>query len=692
MDTNIILIISILVSGIFIYFFIKDIFQFKSKNKLVTQSKSELILLGNKNISISKINQLSPISTKLLKNDNIKLNEVILETKNIIDHTIENPSLIIELEDFYIYNMTYGKKENEKIVDFLIICFNKLAECNIARYNHFIGKLFNDIINSQLSTIDQLFQNIKADGNTELKIVTVEYFISQQLLERRSDYFIRLLNEFDLQSDDYIYRCVADFFANQFRNNRQRALKLFDAIFPKIDILNISSKRNINFFNLLGKLSVKLFIDSNGNLEDLIFYFKFLANKYSFIKGIFDEKTINPINKKIRNSLYQILEYSGINQWDQAIGNIETNRNINNSFFISAQGEKTSLNQRDELFEYYEFLINIHNGEFEKLIFNESSEFFKRTINLINYNEYSVIGYIATLSVTAYLLSSKSLFVERLNEVIHILNEQNTRSAKFFLFILCDGLLKLNDYNDEQLKKLIKISTQVIIPLKFKQHADVNIFYFLDNVSLNINSNMDYYTEILDQVLTEELVTNNYEEIRMDAIQTCFLSNIQIGKFLSIYIINSKLVKLQNGKMLLIDILGALYYRDKDFVSEMIKLCETNKNLKISEWDIINNIETPHDKIRDARSYQTNWNQLLLRGIINDKRLRYYIIKDLIGGLTQSNSVEDFSKEFRRFIIEIAKGYLNDIEITNIDLTKEMAFNSTESKINEKVGVQHYPK
>jgi hypothetical protein len=687
-ENSIILFVSILISLIFIYFFIRDIFSIKNKKVKEYEIKRDILLKNKPSVPKTTIQSFSPISTSLLENNKSKLNEVSFEIKKIIDNGYENPSNLEELEEFFISNMTYGNKTDNEIKDFLIILLNKIVENNTPRDNHFIGRLFDDLINLNYTDFSVLLQHIKNEGSKELKLVTIEYFISKQKYNAKHNYFKIILETFNSE-DDYIFKNLADFYANQFKENKSKTLEIFDNIFPDLKITSLKRKQNSNFFAFLSEFSVKLFIDSNGNLDNLTVYVKFLYNKYSLLKSLFENDSKNPIKSSIKKSLYLALESSGINQWEKAIGNLETNRAINNKFFIKAKGEHEELIQRDELLSYYKYLIQIHNDQFEEINLGNQDDFFLKTIRCINFHEYSVIGYIATLALLSLLLKDEDKFSNRLNSVLDVLLKQETNSSKFYLFIFCDGLLKVNKLSPENSKELISLFKDKIIPLKFKEYPKINTFFFLDNSSLPLIENRKYYYEILDNLLSTKLFKNNYEALKTDAIQTCFLSNIEIGKFLAQYFIDSNIFKTSNGKQLVINILGALYFRDKIFVTEFLKLIESSQNIYISEWDIINNIETCHEKIRDARSYQTNWNQLLIQAFVNDKKLRFYIIKDLLGGLTQSNCVEDFSKEFRRFIIEVAKGYLFDEYPCDIILTEEIAFNSTESKYKKNGGLEY---
>ena len=85
---------------------------------------------------------------------------------------------------------------------------------------------------------------------------------------------------------------------------------------------------------------------------------------------------------------------------------------------------------------------------------------------------------------------------------------------------------------------------------------------------------------------------------------------------------------------------------------------------------------------RDEAMYQSGWNQFIAVGLRSDVRLRYFLVKILVGGLVQSNSVEEYAREFRRFVVETTRSYLMEpvVPASYSHLTEMEAFAETESK------------
>jgi hypothetical protein len=84
----------------------------------------------------------------------------------------------------------------------------------------------------------------------------------------------------------------------------------------------------------------------------------------------------------------------------------------------------------------------------------------------------------------------------------------------------------------------------------------------------------------------------------------------------------------------------------------------------------------------DKFFYAVSWNRLIAKAILDNSTLRYFLIKILIGGLAQSNSVTEYTREFRRFVIEIVHAYWGEAQDPRRygRLTVEEAFAETLSK------------
>lgn len=61
--------------------------------------------------------------------------------------------------------------------------------------------------------------------------------------------------------------------------------------------------------------------------------------------------------------------------------------------------------------------------------------------------------------------------------------------------------------------------------------------------------------------------------------------------------------------------------------------------------------------LRDQILKQALWNRLIAVALASHTKLRCLLIKILIGGFVQSNSVEEYAREFRRFVVELAAAY-----------------------------------
>jgi hypothetical protein len=91
------------------------------------------------------------------------------------------------------------------------------------------------------------------------------------------------------------------------------------------------------------------------------------------------------------------------------------------------------------------------------------------------------------------------------------------------------------------------------------------------------------------------------------------------------------------------------------------------------------------DKLKDDCDkffYAVSWNRLICKAILDNTTLRYFLIKILMGGIAQSNSVIEYTREFRRFVIEIVRAYWGEEQDPHRydRLSVEEAFSETLSK------------
>lgn len=668
-----------IITLIFLVTFIQSLFK---KTQVTKNNIRSFVLSDVSSKLLFDSTGIEKITTRSL-DDNRIFFEVLFQIKKGLDLAQSDPYIIDSISNYLQENMLQGE---DRVKDYLLPIYNHLAESGKIPYRHFIGRFFNYLRNEKLIRADELIKNIKESGNSELIESLLEYDIKSN--ESLSKENMSLLLDLTENTDNtFLIRKYADFLADLFMTDEQKVTALLSSIIPVVGLINVKdfgSSRNQHLYNFLTKFFIKIFINSAGNFDRMEKLLKIVAEKNEIIiDAILEvgEKNIinrlNPvkaaINPKIKERVFGFIEESGINQWNQGIGNIQTGRSINNYFFV----DKNGITQRDLLFEYLPFLVDIYNEKYDKLYINKDSGFYTLSLKMISFAPYSVVGYISTLGlidVIYHNYEKEPWIVQQIASDIYSDNE----SAKFFLFILSDNILKIPNQKEAFYKEGLNLAKQFIIPDILGGKIKSNIFYFLDNKTVDVETNWHLYKEVVDFVLTK--AETGYIKGVEEKISYCaYLPDLRIGMRLFSYFIDTGLYKRQQWKNSFIKLASALYSRNSILVKKTLAEYKIETGY-FNEWMLLNSTEKESSEIREARSYQTNWNDFLIYGLIKNRRLKLHIIRDLIGGLTQSNSVEDFSKEFRRFILQTLKTLILGETHLNRTLTVEEIVDLTESK------------
>jgi hypothetical protein len=227
-------------------------------------------------------------------------------------------------------------------------------------------------------------------------------------------------------------------------------------------------------------------------------------------------------------------------------------------------------------------------------------------------------------------------------------------------------LLKVTGQTENFYQEILILSKQFVIPNILNGSLDCNPFYFIDNPNFDIEVNWLVYKEIIDFII-HNAHADNVKHISSKISYCAYLPNPNVGKRLFLYFIEKEVYKKDAWKEAFINLAAAIYSRDTRFVEKVIRDKQLDDKL-INEWMLLNYSYKDSAEVRVARSYQTNWNDFLVNGLVSNQRLKFHIIRDLLGGFSQSNSVEEFSKEFRRFVLQTLKTFL----LGDFDFQKEL--------------------
>jgi hypothetical protein len=408
-------------------------------------------------------------------------------------------------------------------------------------------------------------------------------------------------------------------------------------------LINPASQKRLRF---LLKFVVKSALMACGDVEKLSAIREFvLAHIPVLVSAIFSDN-LNPIDRTIRKRVYSVLEESGIDQWDEAIGP----QDRNNEFFVDVDG----VVQRDILGRLYPYVVGYHNGEFRPEWLLPDGECNRLCLQMMTLRPASAVGYIATVLMIAVLHDKPREYRAFLQELLSV----KTRAAAHFGSVLVVGISQSHLDRSRETLEILEIE---IVPrlLEFgiENDADVPLLaLFFATIALDVSAFWPACERILtsiDAAARRGVIswTRTAEVLSL----SCFYPNALLGEKVTDFVL-SRYDENGAAGVVVDTVVAGLAARSPALAEAVIA---RHGRFDAGLLDRARLLVTPELLARrDQISYQAGWNGVILRGMTELPRVRYYLIRDLLGGLVQSNSVPEFAREFRRFVINAARDFL----------------------------------
>ena len=643
---------------------------------------------------LEKKNELYFVTSALLADDQFR-NDLVRKIKQIIDKGKNSPVLLGALDHWFYNNMTLGNKVT--VSDYLLILFSSLIKKEDVEdtsllsytrrgfYYYYIGSFLRGLVEKNIVTPKELFGAVFQYNDENLNECITDNFLNSfnEIIVENCDQqfyktcFLSLLLNCKSTENDILSRKMADVFSDLFNQEPLRIINFFNDAFTQLSQLNIIVNQLVDpgkiqqHLNFLVKFFIKVAISNIAkNNKNLLLIRSFFQEKYELIpSSTFSEYNISFIRKTIKSEVIKTLDLSGEDQWRQGIGNRNTGREINNQFYIPVQIGNDKIIQRDLLFELYPYLVDIHNGDYSRLDLINNLIFKNIIIKAISYNKMSIVGYVGVLIVGQIInnIEEASIKKETLEDIINELLASGEEAAIDFIPLLLDILAKIHKDDTEFSKVLLSCYTIIVNRILDDKNNLSYAYYFADTPGLDINiitNWKEYYKPIFDLIINRVYTEEDAERINSKIIYICFLPDINIGIRVIRYFLEIGVYKNKVWYRSTMRLLAAMYIRNKKLLFEVIDSIDIDKVL-VNETEITHYIDEAMFKLRDARSYQANWNEVFVYAFNINKKLGYYVIRDLIGGLITTRRIEDMAKEYRRFVLNALEDFLGYAKKTN---------------------------
>jgi hypothetical protein len=396
----------------------------------------------------------------------------------------------------------------------------------------------------------------------------------------------------------------------------------------------------------------------------------FVRRKYPWLLDMVLNRTnrIKVQEEAFRLGLYRRLEKAGVTQWDQVIG-----EQGNDAFFV----EENGVVQRDEIFNYFKYLVAIHNGDLKVLDLSPGSDFRRSVMAMLTFKPRSGIGYVAAVSLAMCLVRDR----ERLEEiVIELVNTGRTPGVHSAALLLVDI-----SYMDPALSsRTVELFVQRILPKSIlgEYPFDRAILDCIGIATIDLSANwkicepaIRHVFEHLGREADEAAISSLGDELA----KVSYFDDILAGRNVIELLLRENYLNHPLWRGCVMRILAGLQMRNPALLrSTLEQHGQDDRTLKEVRRFASDQLKDGCDKF----FYAVSWNRLICKAILDNTTLRYFLFKILMGGIAQSNSVTEYTREFRRFVVEIVRAYWGEEPDSHRydQLTVEEAFSETLSK------------
>jgi len=504
-------------------------------------------------------------------------------------------------------------------------------------------------------------------GSAGLRVIVADA-LPHRLAELTPGDFASFLESCD-DSDAAVVRVAVDILADAFlRTPDPRPLlavigrETGDFDTPTRLIQPASQKR----LRFLLKFVVKSALMACGEAEKLRIIREFVNEHIPVIVTALFKDNLSPLHRPIRKRVYEVLEESGIDQWNEAIGP----QDRNDEFFVEADG----VVQRDLVYEFFSYVVAFHNGAADRTWLDPEHDFYKLCMRMLDLRPACVVGYVATVQLIAMLQNPSDDWRTFLQGLL----AKRSKAAAHFGTLLTIGVAQAVPAHAQEAVGVVEreIMPQLLL-FGIENEADVLLVsLFFSIIALDVNGLWPVCERTLLKIDSAARAGGlPWDRVAQVLSFSCFYPNVVLGERVTEFAFERYR---GSASVVLETVLASLVARSPAVAEAVVArqdhvdpdLLDRARRLVTAE--LLSR--------RDQISYQAGWNGVILRGMTELPRVRYYLVRDLLGGLIQSNSVPEFAKEFRRFVVNSARDFLLQDGPHELIIDIESALGATESK------------
>ncbi len=351
----------------------------------------------------------------------------------------------------------------------------------------------------------------------------------------------------------------------------------------------------------------------------------------------------------LRKLLFWVFESVGVSRWDHFMASMPGSGN--DRFFESNDG----VVQRDWLFEFLPYAVDIHNGEFDRCSLASGAPFRELMLRMLDFRITSVIGYNAVLCLPAVLLRGDWAATEAF--IIELI-DRRTSSALFHGQLLLANLA----YSDPGcIAPSLALLDERIFPLLLREDLDNDWSIMFCVATLDVASSWPRCESMLRQ-LFDRFEARDDPAARVILSETFFkiayCRDPELGRRALDWVLDdSKRFLGPLWRECTMKFFAALLTRNPALLRATLIGRQLDDGLVREARQYMSDELVKHSRLFPM---QVDVNRFTAWIYIGEPRLRHAVVKHFIGSLATGNSVQEFAAGFRRTLFAIVNVFIGE--------------------------------
>jgi hypothetical protein len=572
---------------------------------------------------------------------------------DLIDRSVNAPVLAGALDHWMHLNM---KLDPRGPVDLLMPLQNALAASESGAMRYYQSSMLTGLAFRNILPAEKLYQAVFKDGSPRLRLGLAGAFIDfWPAIPPHA--LAAMIDACDEDRDQRVLERLGDIFAGHFgKAPRETTVYLAHVIRPSGGLAELAGNllQRTAFLNQIAftlRFTMSTTLAQFEHPENMAALRDFIASRYAFIVELVSGERKGGLSgmalEAVRKVIYKKIEAAGIGQWKQFAGSMPLAKN--ELYFVPGEN---GIVQRDVMGRFFPYAVAMHNGDFSQISFDPGSDFHQLILRMLNYRVTSVIGYIALVSLPMALCAKWDRVLPLVDELVSL----NTASTRFFGTLLMVNL----SYTDEAFcGRALGVLHERFLPWMLRDGLEIE-WVILTAVGVtdgDFEGQWPALERLIDDVLTHFRDRNDEARATAlgdDLLKASFFRRIEIGVKLIHMLLDRGCLDDPVWRTCTLKVMAGMLARDPARLRQALS-AHPNSDAVIREARAF-----MRDRViieSDRFVGQVNWNRMIARVLISDPKARYLLIKILVGGLAQANSVEDCAREIRRFIVTSVGAY-----------------------------------